>query len=46
MLVPAAVVYFGCDTQQSSYLAGYLRSKLSDPRAAALAAYESRYRIY
>lgn len=45
MLVPAAVVYFGCDSQRPSYLSMNLRSKLSDPRAAALAAFESRYNV-
>ncbi|KAG8195531.1 hypothetical protein JTE90_019519 [Oedothorax gibbosus] len=42
MLVPAAVVYFGCDSQRPSYLSENIRSQLSDPRAAALAAFESR----
>ncbi|GBL76252.1 Tether containing UBX domain for GLUT4 [Araneus ventricosus] len=45
MLIPAAVIYFGCDIQLPSYLVGNLREKLSDPRAAALAASESRKEI-
>ncbi|CAL1284646.1 unnamed protein product [Larinioides sclopetarius] len=45
MLIPAAVIYFGCDIQLPSYLVGNLKEKLSDPRAAALAASESRKEI-
>ncbi|GIY16386.1 tether containing UBX domain for GLUT4 [Caerostris darwini] len=42
MLIPAANIYFGCETQYPNYLMGNLRDQLSDPRAAALAASESR----
>ncbi|GFW41308.1 tether containing UBX domain for GLUT4 [Trichonephila clavipes] len=42
MLIPAAVVYFGSDIQLPFYLMENLRNQLSDPRAAALAASESR----
>ncbi|GIX70995.1 tether containing UBX domain for GLUT4, partial [Caerostris extrusa] len=42
MLIPAANIYFGCDIQHRNYLMGNLRNQLSDPRAAALAASESR----
>lgn len=42
MLIPAAVVYFGCDKFSSNYLMETLKGKVSDPRAASLAAYESR----
>ncbi|GFT78810.1 tether containing UBX domain for GLUT4 [Nephila pilipes] len=42
MLIPAAVTYFGCDIQLPFYLMENLKNQLSDPRAAALAASESR----
>ncbi|GFQ83624.1 tether containing UBX domain for GLUT4, partial [Trichonephila clavata] len=42
MLIPAAVVYFGSSIQLPFYLMENLRNQLSDPRAAALAASESR----
>lgn len=42
MLIPAAVMYFGCDKQYPTYLLQALKEKISDPRAASLAAYESR----
>ncbi|XP_071037479.1 tether containing UBX domain for GLUT4 isoform X2 [Parasteatoda tepidariorum] len=42
LLVPAAVVHFGSDVQLPHYLNTSLRQKKSDPRAAALAAAQSR----
>lgn len=42
LLIPAAVIYFGCNIQLPFYLMENLRNQLSDPRAAALAASESR----
>lgn len=45
MLIPAAVVYFGCEKQCENYLMESLKEKISDPRAASLAASESRYEL-
>ncbi|XP_054718694.1 tether containing UBX domain for GLUT4-like isoform X2 [Uloborus diversus] len=42
MLIPAAVVYFGCDSYRPNYLQAGLTEKISDPRAASFAAAESR----
>lgn len=46
MLVPAAVIYFGSNSGLQHYVSTDLRQKISDPRAASLAAAQSRKTSY